>query len=275
MSIIIEKKLISLNVDDSVKNNGTYLSDVTFNFTNVLNEEESIIAVEGGLYNAQFVASFYIINYSNKVLYYILNSITYFITLTEGNYNYSTLATEMTSKFAANGHTITITINKNSGVLLFTNSTGTLNSFRESGSTIWNILGFQTGSGNFNATANTIMPPFLLNLMGTKKIKIYSTALGVSSIDSRNLTSSLVDCLSVNQPAYSLISFDNTSSAFSKLGVKRINAIDIQIKDETNQLLDFHNTSWSITLALLIYRKVELNFEKNSFVNTVGTNNIT
>lgn len=275
MSIVIEKKLISLNVDDSVKNNGTYLSDVIFNFTNVLEEEDSIIAVEGGLYNCQFVASFYIINYSNKVLYYILNSTTYFITLTEGNYNFSTLAIEMTSKFALNGHTITITINKNTGVLTFTNTGGTLNSFRESGSSIWLILGFQTGSGNFNATTNTITPPFLLNLMGTKKIKIYSTALGVSSIDSRNLTSSLVDCLSVDQPAYSLITFDNSSSAFSKLGVKRINAIDISIKDESNILLDFHNTSWSITLALLIYRKVELNFEKNSFVNTVGTNNIT
>lgn len=275
MSIVIEKKLISLNVDDSVKNNGTYLSDVIFNFTNVLEEEDSIIAVEGGLYNCQFVASFYIINYSNKVLYYILNSTTYFITLTEGNYNFSTLAIEMTSKFTLNGHTITITINKNTGVLTFTNTGGTLNSFRESGSSIWLILGFQTGSGNFNATTNTITPPFLLNLMGTKKIKIYSTALGVSSIDSRNLTSSLVDCLSVDQPAYSLITFDNSSSAFSKLGVKRINAIDISIKDESNILLDFHNTSWSITLALLIYRKVELNFEKNSFVNTVGTNNIT
>jgi len=273
MDIISERRLISLNSEDATQYfNDTFLSNVMFNFSDVLKDERNILYVEGGIYNCQIPCSFYAVNYSNNVLYYSLNSIIYSVTVPVGNYNFTNFASQMVSKFLANGHVMVITIDKTTGIITFTNSTGTLNYFRESGSTIWRVLGFATGSGNFNATANVITPPYLLNLLGIKKLKIYSNALGINSLDSKSsITNTLIDTLGVNTPAYGLLTYDNQQAIYSKLKQKTINQIDIQIKDEKNDYVNFNNTDWSITLALIIYRKLETtNTDLQEVIDTLG-----
>jgi hypothetical protein len=274
MSIITERRLINLNSEDSIqKLNGTFLSDVIFNFSNVLKEEKTILFCEGGVYNAQIPVSFYGLNYTNVKLNYQFNSINYSITLNVGNYTFTTLSTEMSNKFLLNGHTISLTINKTSGIITFTASGGTLNKFIESGSTIWRILGFSDKSGDVNAILNIITPPYLLNLLGIKKLKIYSEALGIYSLDSKNYsTSTLIDTINVNVPAYGLILHENQQAIYSRLKKKTINQIDIQIKDEYSNFINMNNTDWSITLALIIYRRVDLeeNNDLNKIIETLG-----
>ncbi len=274
MDIISERRLISLNSEDATQYfNGTFLSNLMFNFSDVLKDERNILYVEGGIYNCQIPCSFYAINYTNNVLYYSLNSITYSITIPVGNYNFTNFSSQMVTKFLANGHVIVMTIDKTTGIITFTNSTGTLNYFLETGSTLWRVLGFQTGSGNFNATANVITPPFLLNLLGIKKLKIYSNALGINSLDSKSsITNTLIDTLGVNTPAYGLLTYDNQQAIYSKLKQKTINQIDIQIKDEFNNYVNMNNTDWSITLALIIYRKLETtNTDLQEILDTLGS----
>jgi hypothetical protein len=245
---------------------------MVFNFSDVLKDERNILYVEGGIYNCQIPCSFYAVNYTNNVLFYSLNSIIYSITVPVGNYNFTNFASQMVSKFLANTHVIVITIDKTTGIITFTNSTGTLNYFRETGSTLWRVLGFETGSGNFNATANVIIPPYLLNLLGIKKIKIFSNSLGINSLDSKSsITNTLIDTLGVNTPAYGLLTYDNQQAIYSKLKQKTINQIDIQIKDENNSFINFNNTDWSITLALIIYRKLEItNTDLQEILDTLG-----
>ena len=273
MDIISERRLISLNSEDATQYfNGTFLSNMIFNFSDVLKDERNILYVEGGIYNCQIPCSFYAVNYTNNVLFYSVSSVIYSITVPVGNYNFTNFASQMVSKFLLNGHVIVITIDKTTGILTFTNSTGTLNYFRETGSTLWRILGFETGSGNFNATANVIIPPFLLNLLGIKKIKIYSNALGINSLDSKSsITNTLIDTLGVNTPAYGLLTYDNQQAIYSKLKQKTINQIDIQIKDENNSYINFNNTDWSITLALIIYRRLETtNSDLQQVIDSLG-----
>jgi len=273
MDIISERRLISLNSEDATQYfNGTFLSNMLFNFSDVLKDERNILYVEGGIYNCQIPCSFYAVNYTNNVLFYSLNSIIYSITVPVGNYNFTNFASQMVSKFLVNSHVIVITIDKTTGIITFTNSTGTLNYFRETGSTLWRVLGFETGSGNFNATANVIIPPYLLNLLGIKKIKIFSNSLGINSLDSKSsITNTLIDTLGVNTPAYGLLTYDNQQAIYSKLKQKIINQIDIQIKDENNAFINFNNTDWSITLALIIYRKLETtNNDLQNVIDTLG-----
>ena len=273
MDIISERRLISLNSEDATEYyNGTFLSNLMFNFSDVLKDERNILYVEGGIYNCQIPCSFYAVNYTNNVLFYSLNSIIYSVTVPVGNYNFTNFASQMVSKFLSNGHVIVITIDKTTGIITFTNSTGTLDYFRESGSTLWRVLGFETGSGDFNATANVITPPYLLNLLGIKKLKIYSNALGINSLDSKSsITNTLIDTLGVNTPAYGLLTYDNQQAIYSKLKQKTINQIDIQIKDEKNDYVNFNNTDWSITLALIIYRKLETtNTDLQEVIDTLG-----
>ena len=52
---------------------------------------------------------------------------------------------------------------------------------------------------------------------------------------------------------------------------KTINQIDIQIKDEKNDFLNMNNTDWSITLALIIYRKLETsNTDLQELIDVLG-----
>ncbi len=59
MTDIKEKILINLNSEDAIKNNGSFLSDVLFNFPLVLDQQKDILFVEGGVYNCSIPVSFY------------------------------------------------------------------------------------------------------------------------------------------------------------------------------------------------------------------------
>ena len=93
-------------------------------------------------------------------------------------------------------------------------------------------------------------------------------------MDSKNYsTSTLIDTINVNVPAYGLILHENQQAIYSRLKKKTINQIDIQIKDEYSNFINFNNTDWSITLALIIYRRVDLeeNNDLNKVIETLGT----
>ena len=69
-SIIREKRLISLNSNNATRyNNGSYLSDVVFDFANILSPEDSIVYTECGVGNAEIPATFYNIDITNNVFY--------------------------------------------------------------------------------------------------------------------------------------------------------------------------------------------------------------
>jgi hypothetical protein len=271
--ILKERRLINLNSEDATfKNNGTFLSNVVFNFSNILKEERDVVYVEGGVLNAQIPVSFYAVNIYNNVLFYSLNSTIFSITIPVGNYNFTTFASALVARFLANGHTMVITINQTKGIITFTNSTGTLNFFQETGSTCWRVLGFATGSGNYNAVANVLTPPHLLNLLGPKKLKIFCEAFSISSMDSKNYsTSTLIDTISIDVPSYSQLNYTNQTGEYGRLKKKEISNIDILICDELNQPINFNNTDWSLTLALIIFRQVEItNSDLQPLLNTLG-----
>lgn len=278
--ILKERRLINLNSEDATfKYNSTFLSNVAFSFPSILKDEKNILYVEGGILNCQIPQSFYGLNYSNNILKYTIftapSTYTNFtITIPVGNYNFTTFSTAISAQFLLNGHTMTLTIDKPTGKILFTYtpSSNSLYSFNESGSTCWRILGFSTGSGNILAISNKINPPYLLNLLGVKKIKIFCEAFSVNSYDSKNYqTNSLIDTLSVDVASYGLLNYANITGEYGKLKRKEINLIDIQIKDDTDAFLNFNNTDWSITLALIIYRKIETkNSDLEPLLNTLG-----
>ena len=93
-----------------------------------------------------------------------------------------------------------------------------------------------------------------------------------NSLDSKSsITNTLIDTLGVNTPAYGLLTYDNQQAIYSKLKQKTINQIDIQIKDEFNNYVNFNNTDWSITLALIIYRKLETsNTDLQELIDVLG-----
>lgn len=275
MNIIKEKKIINLNSEDAtIYNNGSFLSDLVFNFKGILKDERNILYTEGGVLNAQIPVSFYQVAYYNNTLYYSVDATTYNIVIPVGNYNFSTFSIALSTAFLVNGHTFNITISETTGKLQFNlTSGGTSFIFlgASSGTTIFKILGFDPALNYPDDGSNNLTAPYLLNLLGPKKLKILSSIFSNDSNDSTSyITSNLISTISVDAPSYGLIVYNNLSDLYGRLKVKRIDNIDIQIKDEYGNFINFNNTDFSITLTLIIYRKIDItNNDLSEILNTL------
>jgi hypothetical protein len=254
--IIREKRLISLNSSSATRyNNGTALSDIIFDFPNILTPDESYVYIEGGVQQAQIVASFYNVDTTNNVFNYTVSSIAYNIQIPAGNYNYTSLVTQMTALFLVNGHTFVFSLNRASNILTLTlTSPGSWTQIFPSTSGL--ILGFDKNT-TYTIVANTRTMPNLFNLLGVKKLKIYSQNLAIDSVDSvGNATNNLIETLSVNVAGFGLILYNNIDSTYGHLKTSYLSTIDIQIRDELGNLINFNGVNWTMTIVLIIYKRI-------------------
>jgi len=255
-SIIREKRIISLNSNNATTyGNGSYLSDLTYDFANILSPDNSIVYVECGLGSAEIPVTFYSVNETNNIFNYRVNSTNFSINVPFGNYNYNSLVTQMTTLFTANGHTFTFALNRNSNILTMTLTTGTWNQINAS--SIYYILGFDPNT-TYNIVGNTITFPRLFNLLGIKKIKLYSTFLATDSYDSVNkTTSNLLATISVYQPGFSMVTYQNLDGLYGHLRTRYLSTIDIQLKDELGDFINFNGINFTLTINLIIYRRID------------------
>lgn len=255
MSLIREKRIINLNAANATQYlNGDYLSNLVFDFPNILSPTDNVSYTEIGVGSAEIVASFYNVDITNNVFNYRVNATNYSVIVPSGSYNYNTLVTQMTTLFTANGHTMVFLLNRNSNILTMTLSTGTWNQINDS--SIYNVLGFEPNT-TYNIVANTITFPNLFNLIGIKNLKVSSSKISLDSFDSKNTaTTNLLATISVNVPNFNLIIYSNLDSLYSHCRSKYISTIDIQIKDDVDNFVNFNGVAWNITINLILYRQI-------------------
>lgn len=257
--MVIETKLINLNSNYAIKNNGTFLSNVYFPFTSLVSNSSQIKKVNISVLNAQFPYSFYIINVYNNLLRMSVNAGSPFtLTLTRGNYNSNTLISEILAKLALLGITnISISLSTITGLLTFT-TLGTSIEIFSSGSTILRVLGFDPMT-NYVSTAKVLTAPYPLNLLNTLKIRICSLALCSNSLDSAvNGNLNLLASFAVNAESYGLNIYENQTNIKTELQIRDLNGFDIEILDDDGNLINFNNIYWTITLLLEIERDDEI-----------------
>jgi hypothetical protein len=260
-TIISEKRLIALNSSSATQYlNGTYKSNLIFDFRSILTPNSSILYVNGGVQSAQIPASFYNVDITNNVFSYTVNGIAYNIQVPIGNYNYNTLVTQMATLFLVNGHTFTFALNRNSNILTMTLTTAaTWNNILPS--SIYYILGLTNTTTTI--IANTITCPQLFNLINPKRLKIYSNNLAIDSFDSIDgTTNNLIETISVNAAPFGLILYSNIDGTYGHLRARYLSTIDITIKDELNNFVNFNNIDWVITIVLIIYKKLETTIDE-------------
>lgn len=256
-TIIREKRLISLNSANATRYlNNDYNSNVSFDFNSILIPDKSIMYVEGGVQSAQIPASFYNLEITNNQFNYRVSGVDYSIIITRGNYNYNTLISEMLTQFLTNGHIFVITLNRSTNILTMSyTSVGTWNQINASNS--YYILGFNP-SVVTPVLLNTITLPGLFNLINPKKLKIFSSNLAIDSYDSvGNTTNNLIETLSVNAAPFGLILYNNVDSTYGHLRTSYLSTIDIQIKDEFGNFINFNNIDWTITIVLVVYKTLQ------------------
>lgn len=251
---ICDMRLINLNSANAEKINGSFCSDVKFNFKNVLQESIDTDYVTIGVLNAQIPVSFYTINYTNDTLVFVYGSTTYNVQLTRGNYNSNSLIQELTAKLLLIGFNMTIVTSKITGVMTFSS---TINFSFLGTSSIFPIIGFIPGT-NYNSTSLSLTAIYPLNLLGIKRLKVSSIMMATNTYDSNNLgVNSTIASIPVNVPSFGLIDYVNNSNAYPLLMAKSLSNIDVQIYDEGNNLINFNGIDWTITIQITIYKKVQ------------------
>ena len=244
-----DNRLITLNSQDGEQINGTYLSNIKFNFSGLLQDDIYLVRTYITVLNAQFPVSFYIIDETDNILYYTDNSVSYTLELTPANYNGNQMVTALNTGFTANTSPITCFLAPQTGILYFSITGGTNITFLST-STVKNILGF-----NDDISSSSLLKlPYQLNLLGKKKLFINSNSLKNSAFTSKSFSSvQTIATIPVDQPPYGLINYASISDLEKNILFNRsLDTIDIQIVDEDNKYINFQNINWSITLCLTI-----------------------
>lgn len=259
-----EKKIININSQDAtIKINGTFLSELSFSFPNIVSQNEEIEYLEGGLESAVFPVSFYVVNYSNNIFSYTIFHLgvytNYSITIPVGNYDYKTLFTAMTTAFNANGHNFVLTLNEINGIMTMEYKPTSGRIFyriNHSLSTSFRVLGFDVDTDYF-PTADILVAPFPLNLLGIKKLKIFCPQFSNNNLDStKYATTSLLTTIINDQAPFGQINYYNNTGEYSgRLKVFEMNIIDIRITDEYGASINFNNCDWSMTFVLNLYKQ--------------------
>jgi hypothetical protein len=159
----VENRLIVINSIDGIQRNSTYLSDMLFNFQNVLTDEDDIISSNICVMNAQFPVSFYTINELNNV-FGISTNINLFQTFTipVGNYNANTLITKMNSLVTAGLISVVFSFSSLNGKVTLTGGVGVTSiTFSSALSQFYKVIGsvFPISTGT-----NVLTMPYPLNL---------------------------------------------------------------------------------------------------------------
>jgi hypothetical protein len=256
-----ETILINLNSKDAIQNNGSFLSDVYFNFKNIIKELDDVLEIQVSISNAQIPYSFYNINVYNNILTGTYNGTPYILTLTRGNYNATNLITEITTKFLNAGITVNITISNITGTLSVSVSSGTL-ILNSSGSTIYKVLGLEIGT-NYTAPFTA---PYPLNLLGTLRLRVCSYELITYNLDSTNMTS--LNCLAtipIESATFGVILYDNITNIKTRLNNSQLDGFDILILDDDSNPVNFNNVSWCISVLITLTKQRIVKTDKTNF----------
>lgn len=257
MDTYIDQRIITLSSNNATQNNGSFLSDVYFNFKGLIKQDLDIREIQISVQNAQIPNSFYNINVYNNILILDYSSplpFEFTFTLTRGNYNSTNLITEIIAQFASQGITdITITISSITGVLTFTRaspddfsilSTGTINA----------VLGFEENT-TYTSVGGELTPPFPLNLLGLLKLKLASFEIQTGNFDS-SVSSNLniLATIPIESGSFGLILYDNISNTQAIINNKTLDGFDLQIYGDDDNLVNLNGINWNISLLLAITR---------------------
>ena len=258
MGTYVETKIVALTSQSAtIKFNSTYLSNVRFNLGSIYNNHDDIINKQVQLLNAQIPYSFYIINYTNNQFKYQLGSGTIFTsTIPVGNYTGNSLITALKAALLANGITLTITLSSTNGTLTFSHASSNFTFYNVTYS-ILQTLGFQSNT-NYTSVSNTLIAPYVLNLLGIKTLQIRSSNLVMSNISSvQGGQTTLLSTIPVDCIPFGMMNYVDKGNHLMNIYNDSLDDLDIDIiSGEDGNYINFNNQDWCITLAFHITKSI-------------------
>lgn len=274
---VAETKLLTINSADGVRLNGDNLSNIRFNFNDIVNSNTQATNTIS-LLSAEIPFSIYNVNETNNIIKLQTETsggvqTNYTMTLTEGNYNGNTFITEFKGRFnTLTSKTCNLTLSNTTGVYSLEPADTTLNYIKLfiSGTTANNIIGLKADKQFNSGLPTPTALDFPCNFLGVKKLSIYSDALAGNNINSNSLgETTLIDTISVNVPAFGLIIYQSGFTQESVLKNNEIGTIDLQIRDDNFNLVDFNNITWEMTFLLKTYSEYKETMKVGTFASLI------
>ena len=240
MNIIKDTKKYFLTPSGGTKKNDTYNSNIEYNINGVIKDEKYILYNTLSIVHSEIPYSFYVINVYNN----ILSLSTGDIIIDKGNYNASSLMKFINSKLPVN---MVMSYNSLSGKYTLTyNQPFSINDT----TTIYKILGLEKKT--YNSISNIIYFPYPANLLGTKNLYIKGNFI-MSNLNLKTNDYETIACIPVNVEPFSIIMFNNYSNSSHLIKNKNMDNIEIRIYDDDDNLVNFNNVEWSLTLEITSY----------------------
>lgn len=261
MSTYVDSHIISLTSNTATTTNGSLLSDTWFEFRGLLKDEPDILKRQISVVSAQIPVSFFNVNYTNnKFVFKATEDASYTTSYFPlGNYNGNSLTAALISFFHTElSVTVTITLSKIDGKITITRTpTGDIEFSPLS--TCYEILGFQEGV-TYTSEYSQLIPPHPINLLGVKTLQIKSPSLVTQNYSSNTGThNTILATLSVDATLFGQINYHNYTDLRTTFSNVDLNGIDIQFYDENDNLIHFNGVNWSLTLAIHLTRKLNIN----------------
>lgn len=246
--IIDSQKIFLTPSGASLKRNDFFNSNLEFNIPNLYQSSNNISHLTIKCLHAEIPYSFYVVNeYNNLLSITDNNNQINNYSIPFGNYNANTFMKYLTPLLPTG---MTLAFNNTNGKFTFSyNGVFSINS----NSTCNVLLGFEKGK-TYNSTDKKITLPYLANFIGSKNIYLKIPNLILDNYNTATLDRATLSNIPVDVPPFSIIMYENSSG--SSTTIKSIQIPDIlyiQLADDQNNLIDFNNTEFSITIQIDFY----------------------
>ena len=267
LSTVTTSFLVVLDSENATTNNNSYYkSDVTFVFESPIVKPVNSFLMSMCVQQFSSPNSIYNINETNNYLEIgemITSSYVYYgISIPYGNYNVNTFSTQLMASLSHWTPNFTISYNTLNNKFTLNNSTYFFNISAKS--TINYVMGLISGASQ-SSQFKTLACPFTCNFNGTQSINIMITNLQTPNIDSYHKTNAhVIQSVSID-PSLAQINYEKSNDYSFKVNENVFDHLHIQICDGTNNLVNFNNQNWSMTLLFTITYDVNRFDHENTF----------
>ena len=263
--IIQDTKLLSLNSKYASKLNGTQNSRVLFDFVNIIDKSKDHLYMTMAVQSAEIPSSFYNVTIKNNITRVDRDDIAaaFDITMPVGNYNGNTYLAKFKELYdAATPSNVTIALDAVTGIFNLQEALADF-TIKSVGSTSYVLWGGEVGTDYVFPVAGAAASfGFPANFLGVTKIKLSSDNLAGTNVDSSQLkTTTLIDTISVAATPFGLTIF-NSLGRETLMKAKRIEEIDLELRDQDDNLIDFNNAEWCISIIINTHRRVAFSEDK-------------
>ena len=267
LSTVTTSFLVVLDSENATTKNNSYSnSNVTFNFESPIVKPANSFLMSMCVQQFSSPNSLYNINETNNYLEIgemITSSYVYYdIYIPLGNYNVNTFSTQLMASLSHWTSNFTISYNTLNNKFTLNNSTYFFNISAKS--TINYVMGLIAGASQ-SSLYKTLACPFTCNFNGTQSINIMINNLQTPNIDSYHKSNAhVIQSVSID-PVSPLIAYEKSNDYSFKVSENVFDYLQVQICDGTNNLVNFNNQNWNMTLLFTITYDVNRFDHENTF----------